>query len=77
MHTAEYQRGYDAGYKQALLDAIRKGGPPTELEPVEPRPRPRPPFHPGAERRILHQRLGDTSNPAVQERLRRHGLWPK
>jgi hypothetical protein len=24
MRSADYQRGYDAGYKQALLDAVRQ-----------------------------------------------------
>jgi hypothetical protein len=27
MRSAEYQRGYDAGYKQALLDALRQRQP--------------------------------------------------
>jgi hypothetical protein len=48
MHSEEYRRGYDAGYKQALLDAIRKGGPPTEPE-YTPAPRPNKPFSGGAE----------------------------
>lgn len=26
IRSAEYQRGYDAGYKQALLDAVRGQG---------------------------------------------------
>jgi hypothetical protein len=57
MRSVEFQRGYDTGYKQALLDAIRRGGPPTEPELVSPRPRP--PFHPGgAGVRMLKRRLG-------------------
>ena len=26
MHSEEYKRGYDAGYRQALLDAIKQYG---------------------------------------------------
>jgi hypothetical protein len=46
MHSAEYQRGYDAGYKRALLDALsrprdelrdcarkRLGGPDSPFKP--------------------------------------------
>lgn len=39
LKTVEYQRGYDAGYKQALLDAVRAGaGSRIEERELGPRP---------------------------------------
>jgi hypothetical protein len=32
MKSEEYKRGYDAGYKQALLDALRQNQPPNVPE---------------------------------------------
>lgn len=73
MRSAEYQRGYDVGYKQALLDAIRRGGPPTESEPVEPRPRPS--FRPGGAGARILEKIGGPDAPYKQtdEWRRQHG----
>lgn len=61
MRSAEYQRGYDAGYKAALLEAVR--GNVAERE-YQRRPR------------DLTVRLGDTSSSVVQKRLREAGIIP-
>jgi hypothetical protein len=61
LRSAEYQRGYDAGYKQALLDAVR--------ERVAERGYQRRP-------RDLTVRLGDASDPVVRKRLRDAGIFP-
>lgn len=45
MKSTEYKRGYDAGYKQALLDALRDRqavGRTLQHRELKPRPRPHP-----------------------------------